>query len=719
MSQRRIFSIRLKLLLSSLGLLVPLGVLLFSWVGESSSAIERFRSDQEGIRHFLNIYRLQRALLETYLERPNGGFLNPLSSARKENLEQILEPIGSSSLFTFLGQETEDLTLENLQSRIQAVTTRFETLSELRRAYSSAFAFLQVIKNQLVIRSALEADKNISSLIQIYTSLIPDILTKLESLSLITLGERLEADQIDASLFLEIRSYGFWITEFFNKTRHQLDVYSKHEAQRHSGHDAERLPQFWKDRESDVIELIEALYDPQGLDTQAFSRKISKAAGALTDFALTVGQSVLDDFKSQTESRVQALVFMSILTFVLITLAVLLNVALVRNLRKQLNAVYQGFGRIKAKNLGQPIPLLSNDELGSLAIITNTTILGLGKIIAKLLRIGEDIKKSAQETYQTGNVLGNQTLESASSLQQISSTMEEFTRTLEHVENKVIEQYQMTLKQNQEIKDISLKINQLMDQSKQVISQAETTEKVAADGAATLSQSVETANQLAEKMSQTFETMGGVSRQAMKIDEILATVKQIADNTGLLAMNAAIEAAHAGEAGKGFSVVAEEIRKLSEDSKAAVLNIQDILEELRNGVIEGVDITERGTKDAEKIGELGQASQAAIQSIRDKTNAVSSAVAGIASAIRKVEEVFKDLLDFSDNLRNSFDIIQSAMNEQAKGAKEMSSNIVHLAQGSDATKGIARQLLEMSQNLKTQGELLEQELSDFVLTKEE
>ncbi len=720
MAHRRIFSIRLKLFLSSLGFLVPLGLLLVFWLGESLQYLNNSRRELDGLELYSPLYRLRKSVLDSALGRPNSGLLRPLSPDLVEKLRRGLEVIESGNLSRLLGEDGQGSGKETLEARVLSISKNFNSVSELRQAYTEAFLSLQEIQHRMAVNSGFSRDTeaHTNSLLQIYSGLIPDVLSKLESLAILVLNEDTGSGVIDSGLYREIYSFSLWFTEYYNKIRSQLENYAIHEAILDPGHDAERLPRFWQERESSILELIEVLYNPDDLPTETFRKRIEMSAGALIDLALETGVSVFKDIQDRVAARVRTLILMFATALVLITLAILLNIIVASNLRKQLNAVYEGFGRMEAKNLALVIPVLSRDELGLLAEITNKTILNLGRIIAQLLRIGEDIKKSANETYDTGSMLGNQTLENASSLEQISSTMEEFTRTLDHVENKVIEQYQMTLKQNQEIREIGVKINQLTEQSRQVIGQAEITEKVASEGAATLSQSVETANQLAEKMSLTFETMGGVSRQALKIDEILATVKQIADNTGLLAMNAAIEAAHAGEAGKGFSVVAEEIRKLADDSKAAVLNIQDILEELRNGVMEGVGITEKGTRDAEKIGELGQASQAAIQSIREKIGAVSTAVMGIAAAIDEVGKVFHELLHFSENLRNSFDIIQNAVNEQSNGAKEMSRNIVHLAQGSDATKGIARQLVQMSENLKAQGKQLEQELSGFVLPTE-
>ncbi len=720
MAHRRIFSIRLKLFLSSLGFLVPLGLLLVFWLGESLQYLNNSRRELDGLELYSPLYRLRKSVLDSALGRPNSGLLRPLSPDLVEKLRRGLEVIEAGNLSRLLGEDGQGSGKETLEARVLSISKNFNSVSELRQAYTEAFLSLQEIQHRMAVNSGFSRDTeaHTNSLLQIYSGLIPDVLSKLESLAILVLNEDTGSGVIDSGLYREIYSFSLWFTEYYNKIRSQLENYAIHEAILDPGHDAERLPRFWQERESSILELIEVLYNPDDLPTETFRKRIEMSAGALIDLALETGVSVFKDIQDRVAARVRTLILMFATALVLITLAILLNIIVASNLRKQLNAVYEGFGRMEAKNLALVIPVLSRDELGLLAEITNKTILNLGRIIAQLLRIGEDLKKSANETYDTGSMLGNQTLENASSLEQISSTMEEFTRTLDHVENKVIEQYQMTLKQNQEIREIGVKINQLTEQSRQVIGQAEITEKVASEGAATLSQSVETANQLAEKMSLTFETMGGVSRQALKIDEILATVKQIADNTGLLAMNAAIEAAHAGEAGKGFSVVAEEIRKLADDSKAAVLNIQDILEELRNGVMEGVGITEKGTRDAEKIGELGQASQAAIQSIREKIGAVSTAVMGIAAAIDEVGKVFHELLHFSENLRNSFDIIQNAVNEQSNGAKEMSRNIVHLAQGSDATKGIARQLVQMSENLKAQGKQLEQELSGFVLPTE-
>jgi methyl-accepting chemotaxis protein len=106
-------------------------------------------------------------------------------------------------------------------------------------------------------------------------------------------------------------------------------------------------------------------------------------------------------------------------------------------------------------------------------------------------------------------------------------------------------------------------------------------------------------NQIRERVESIAQTILALSEQTQAIGSIIVTVSEIADQSNLLALNAAIEAARAGEQGKSFAVVAQQVRDLAERSKAATVQVQQILSDIQRAANNAVMVTEEGTKGVE------------------------------------------------------------------------------------------------------------------------
>ena len=126
-----------------------------------------------------------------------------------------------------------------------------------------------------------------------------------------------------------------------------------------------------------------------------------------------------------------------------------------------------------------------------------------------------------------------------------------------------------------------------------------------------------------------------LSEQTLQIGEIITTVNDIADQSNLLALNAAMEAARAGEAGRGFAVVAGEVRNLAEQSRQATAQVSGILSEIQKSANTAVMVTEKGTKSAEDGVELAQSTGDSIRIIREHTQQMAAAAEQIAASVRQ------------------------------------------------------------------------------------
>jgi len=200
--------------------------------------------------------------------------------------------------------------------------------------------------------------------------------------------------------------------------------------------------------------------------------------------------------------------------------------------------------------------------------------------------------------------------------------------------------------------------------------------RTAASGAIVIERTVEIMHRIAAKVKDSATTVEGLGSRSDQIGAIVGTIEDIADQTNLLALNAAIEAARAGEQGRGFAVVADEVRALAERTTRATRVISEMIksiqQETRGAVItmeEGVREVETGTAEAGKSGE-------ALAEILEQINTVNLQVSQIATAAEQqtatTSEISGNILQITTVTKESADL--------AKTSTEAADNLVQLAE---------------------------------------
>ena len=169
--------------------------------------------------------------------------------------------------------------------------------------------------------------------------------------------------------------------------------------------------------------------------------------------------------------------------------------------------------------------------------------------------------------------------------------------------------------------------------------------------------------QIAEKVQESAKTVESLGARSDQIGAIIGTIEDIADQTNLLALNAAIEAARAGEQGRGFAVVADEVRALAERTTRATREIGEMIKAIQNETKGAVAAMEQGVYQVESGTEEAGKSGAALQDILDHVNNVAMQVNQIATA---AEEQSATTSEISSNMNNITEIVQLT----SRGAQE-------------------------------------------------
>jgi methyl-accepting chemotaxis protein len=286
-------------------------------------------------------------------------------------------------------------------------------------------------------------------------------------------------------------------------------------------------------------------------------------------------------------------------------------------------------------DLDKTIPVTSNDEIGGLASGINRLIGKLHDIMARISRDAGELSIAAARLSGNSETMAagiQQTVDQASA---VATASEEMAATSSEIANNCAS---------------------AADGSRQA-------SELAATGSGIVTGTVEVMNRVSGRVmesAQTIESLGGRSDQ---IGEIIGTIEDIADQTNLLALNAAIEAARAGEQGRGFAVVADEVRALAERTTKATREIGEMIKAIQRETRAAVIAMEQGVKEVEKgTSEAGRSGKA-LQEILEQINSVSMQVNQIATA---AEQQTATTSEISGNIQQ----ITEVVNETATGARE-------------------------------------------------
>jgi len=256
------------------------------------------------------------------------------------------------------------------------------------------------------------------------------------------------------------------------------------------------------------------------------------------------------------------------------------------------------------------------DVLYNASIYKNETgevqgVFAAARDITKLANLLQEIKETVRVLATSSSEITATVAELASTAAQAATAVNETTTTVEEVKQTAVLSSQ---------------------KARSVSDSAQKTFQVSQDGKKSLEQTIESMNYIRGQMESIAETVVRLSEQSHAIGETVATVNDIAEQSNLLAVNAAIEAAKAGEQGKGFVVVAQEIKSLAEQSKRATAQVRTILSDVQKGINSTVIVTEQGSKAVEAGVKQAATSGEAIMTLADSITEAVKASTQIAAS---------------------------------------------------------------------------------------
>lgn len=254
---------------------------------------------------------------------------------------------------------------------------------------------------------------------------------------------------------------------------------------------------------------------------------------------------------------------------------------------------------------------------------------------------------------------------------QLAAAAEELSAITEQSSQGVVRQQSETQQVATAMNQMSATVQEVAQNAANAATAAQEADDQAKNGHSVVNETVGTINSLAGEVQRTADVIEKLKGHSMSIGAVLDVIRDIAEQTNLLALNAAIEAARAGEQGRGFAVVADEVRTLASRTQQSTQEINEMIEHLQSGANEAVLVMEQGRAKAEDT--VQQAAKA------------GEALDAITQVVDKIKAM---------NIQ-----IASAAEQQSSTAEEINRNVVNISQVADETSNGAQQTANASDEL--------------------
>ncbi|KAB8130511.1 methyl-accepting chemotaxis protein [Gracilibacillus oryzae] len=364
---------------------------------------------------------------------------------------------------------------------------------------------------------------------------------------------------------------------------------------------------------------------------------------------------------------------------ILIIIIVLLSIFVPKAIAKPIVLLKERMDLIAGGDLSsEPLVTKSKDEIADLIDASN--------------RVNDNLKDMLNQITAVSNTLNDQSYELIQSSSHVKESSEQVISTMQELASGSESQANTTSDIANSMNHFSTIINEANNSGETVYSSSQHVLQLTDEGSKMMNSSINQMGIIDSIVKDTVEKVAGLDQRSQEVSKLVNVIKDIAEQTNLLALNAAIEAARAGEQGKGFAVVADEVRKLAEQVSLSVTDITQIVNDIQKETAAVTGALQNGYTEVET-------GKNTIVSTGKTFEEINHSLAEMANGIKQISDNLTNIAGNSDEINKSIEEIAAVSEESAAGIEETSATIDQTGNSIEQVTSSAQHLNKLSNDL--------------------
>jgi len=367
-------------------------------------------------------------------------------------------------------------------------------------------------------------------------------------------------------------------------------------------------------------------------------------------------QQILSGVRHAVRSATTLSLAMSFVSLAVALVSLFISLRIIASITRPLAHAKLVTQEIAGGDLTRRIEWAGQDEIGEICASINNIVVHFHEVISRVAHNTQQVSSASAQLSQAAEQMASGALQVAGQADTVATASEEMAATSNEIAQNCTSAATSSLQAN----------------------------AAAAAGADVVKGTVRGMTQIAQNVQESAASIGNLGSKSEQIGGIVRTINDIADQTNLLALNAAIEAARAGEHGRGFAVVADEVRALAQRTSIATKEIGGLIKSVQAETREAIKVMEAGVREVERGSADAEKSGSALEEILQQISSVTMQVNQIATA---AEEQTATTGEITGNIQNISEVVQTT----AASAQESAAAALQLSQLADAQQKLVGQ----------------------------